>query len=70
MSLRAGGEAIHYSPLNAITGSSFAALLAGFNPKKIPTKTEKAKAIMQAFVFYLSFSPKAGIWEIQDIWLF
>jgi hypothetical protein len=31
-----------------MTGSSFEARDAGLNPKKIPTNTEKTKAIMQA----------------------
>ena len=43
-----------YSPLSAITGSSLAALLAGFNPKNIPTKTEKTKEITQAFQLIIS----------------
>ena len=43
-----------YSPLNAITGSSFAARLAGFSPKKIPTNTENTNEIMQAFVLIIS----------------
>ncbi len=43
-----------YSPLKATTGSSFAARLAGFSPKNIPTNTEKPKAIRQAFVFTIN----------------
>ena len=38
----------NYSPARARTGSSFAALAAGFRPKKIPTKTEKMNEMMQA----------------------
>lgn len=40
-----------YSPLKAITGSSFAARLAGFNPKKIPVITLKINETKQAFIF-------------------
>ena len=43
-----------YSPLNAITGSNFAARLAGFNPKKIPTNTENTKEIRHAFQLIIS----------------
>ena len=38
-----------YSYLKASIGSSFAALLAGYNPKNIPTADEKAKAINTTF---------------------
>ena len=37
-----------YSPASASTGSSLAARAAGLSPKKMPTKTEKIKAIRQA----------------------
>ena len=39
---------VFFYELNASTGSNFAALNAGFNPKNIPTKTEKTKEIIQA----------------------
>ena len=43
-----------YSPAKAKTGSSFAALAAGFMPKKIPTKTENTNEIAHAPVLTIN----------------
>ena len=54
-----------YSPLKAITGSSFAARLAGLSPKKIPTKTENTKVTTQACVLIINALVK-GIYRADN----
>ncbi len=46
---------MYYSNLGASTGSSFAALLAGYRPKNIPTTLENRKATI-IFSFHLGTS--------------